>query len=119
MSEEYQEAIRSVPCFDKEVLTVGSCVHVLEIDSETGEIEEIFGLIKKVDLDKLVVAYIDGDRSIDAMKQKHISVEDVVNKTCSIEVLEPVKKEARTEQLHEKKKGELTLKKLPFPHLSF
>lgn len=119
MAEEYQEAIKSIPCFDKEVLSVGSCVHVLELDEETGEIEEIFGLIKKVKLDELVVTYMDGDRSVDAMKQKRISVDDVVNKTCSIEVLRPLKKEARTDQLNEKKKGELTLKKIPFPHLSF
>jgi hypothetical protein len=53
------------------------------------------------------------------MKQKRIRIDDVVDKTCSIEVLQPRKKEVRTNQLDEKKKGELTLKKIPFPHLSF
>lgn len=119
MSEEYQEAVRSIPCFDKEILSVGSCVHVLEIDPETEEINEIYGLIKKVKLDELIISYFDGEKSVDAMKQKRIPIDNVVNKSCSIEVLKPRHKKERTDQLNEKKKGELVLKKIPLPHLSF
>lgn len=119
MDVNYQEAIRSVPCFDKEILTVGSCVHVLEMDAETEEINEIFGLIKNVELDELVILYFDRQKSIDAMKHKKIGINAVVDKTCSIEVLQPHKKRERTNQLNQAKKEEHALKKIPFPHLSF
>lgn len=119
MAEKYQEGIRSIPCFDKEVFTVGSCVHVLEFDSETEEVCEIFGLIKNVKLDELVLLYFDSSKSIDAMKQKRIHVDDVLNKHCNIEVLKPHKKKERMDQLMQARKSEHALSKIPFPHLSF
>ncbi len=119
LMENYQEAIRSVPCFDKEILTVGSCVHVLEMDAETEEIHEIFGIIKNVELDEIVILYFDNRKSIDAMKHKRIGIDAVMDKSCSIEVLHPVKKKDRIHQLNQAKQEEHALKKIPFPHLSF
>lgn len=118
MEANYQEAIKTIPCFDKDRLTVGSCVHVLEIDSESEEIIELFGLIKQVELDELVILYFEGKNSVSAMKHKRISIQSVIEQTCSIEVLQSQHHEQRTNLLKEKMKKEHSLAKIPFPHLS-
>lgn len=117
MDDPHQEMIKTIPCFDKNQLSIGTCVHVLEYDSEKEEVTEIYGIIQEVKLDQLIVFYFDADsKSIDLKKQKYIHIDSIVNRTCSIELLEPAKKKKRSDWLHKENHREGL--KLSFPPLS-
>lgn len=111
------EGIRTMPCFDQEQLTPGMPIHVMEMPSLTNhlEVKEYTCLVQRVYPHELVTIYLE-DKQV---KEKRISVEDVVDKRCSIEILRPHKTGKRKEILEQGYQQQKATKKFSLEKLTF
>lgn len=112
------EGIRTMPCFDQEQLAPGMPLHVMEMPSLTNhlEVKEYICLIQRVYPHELVTIYLEDKNHV---KEKRISVEDVVDKKCSIEVLKPQKTEKRKGILEQGYQQQKATKKFSLEKLTF